>query len=78
MPKNQLKRQRGIVVETVYVRKTGSRGEVKIVTKNQPRSSSAQHPLKSRVKPQSSDAEDIDILEQETYQPSQTTHRGKV
>jgi|HubBroStandDraft_1064217.scaffolds.fasta_scaffold11432_2 hypothetical protein len=78
MPKNQLKRQRGIVVETVYVRKTGSRGEVKILAKNQPRSSSAQHPLKSRVKPQPSDAEDIDLPEREIHQPSQTTHQGKV
>jgi hypothetical protein len=78
MPKNQLKRQRGTVVETVYVRKTSSRGEAKIVAKHQARPSSAQHSLKSRVKAQPSDARDTDMPEQDIYQHSQTTHQGKV
>jgi hypothetical protein len=69
MPKNQLKRQRGIMVETVYVRKTSPRGETKIVAKDQARSSSSQCPLKSRVKIQTIDAKDTDIPEQDTYQP---------
>ena len=79
MPKNQFKRQKGTVVETPYVRKTTSRGKVKIVAKNQLRSSSTHHPLKKKVESQSSNTDDIETpLEQEAHQPSQTTHRGKV
>jgi hypothetical protein len=78
MPKNQLKRRRGTVVETVYVKKTSSRGEVKIVAKHQARASLAQHSLRSRKKSHSNDGEHIDILEQETYQSSQIRHQGKV
>jgi hypothetical protein len=80
MPKNQFKRQKGTVVETLYVRKTSSRGEVKIVAKHQPRSSPAHHPLKNRVESQPRNADNIEVPldQQDAHQPSQATPRGKV
>ena len=46
MARNQIKRSKGTVVETEYVKKRGSRGEVKVVAK---------HRLRQSLKNQSSE-----------------------
>ena len=79
MPKNQLKRHKGTVVETVYVRKTSSRGDVKIVAKQHPRPFSAHPHQKTRMVSQPADDEQVDIpLEHQKTQHCQATHKGKV
>jgi hypothetical protein len=81
MPRNQFKRHKGIVVETVYVKKTTSRGEVKILARKKPRFSYIHHHhSKSREESQPVITEQIHIPVEEPDEPQsvQTSKSGKV